>query len=84
MLSRFCSVFRIFENHTIIRNSRVNSFTKLEENISETLWLSDAEQNTTAHLLVILVPVQPLLVELDNHLGNLDVGLLGWHQVCLI
>jgi len=35
-------------------------------------------------LLVILVPVQPLLVELDHHLRDLQVGLLGGHQVGLV
>ncbi len=35
-------------------------------------------------LFVILVPVEPLLVELDYNLGYLDIGLLGGDKVGLI
>merc|ERR1719391_565899 len=34
--------------------------------------------------LVIFVPVQPLLVELDHNLWDLQICLFGWHQICLI
>merc|ERR1719273_1770098 len=35
-------------------------------------------------LLVIFVPVEPLLVELDHDLWNLDIGLLCWHKISLV
>ena len=38
----------------------------------------------TGDLLVVLIPVQPLLVELDDNLGDLNVGLLGWNQISLV
>ena len=37
-----------------------------------------------AGLLVVLVPVQPLLIKLDDNLGNLDIGFFGRNKVCLV
>jgi len=42
------------------------------------------EGSSRKPLLVVLVPVEPVLVELDHDLWNLYISLLCWHQISLL
>merc|ERR1719507_640238 len=53
------------------------------------IYMSDIDEkrstkNTIVCSFLVLVPVESLFVKLDDNLRYLDVGLLCWHQICLV